>query len=465
MRRQGFSRFALALVAAAGLTGLLALGDVQAYDHPQKPWIGSGTADAPAPADADVGSSASSDSTNFARTPAPDPALGNAIDALGGAAPLSAPASSGTPDSSNPTAAAPVPSPSAAESSSAVPGTPPATPASPTAPASPGAAAPSSASGAPALDISGRWLGTWTAPGEDGSRGGVIIADFVLAGSTGAGKIVLHDTMAAESLPTSIRFAGGYGVSVVLALSGSRLRVEHELGSDLATAVFEVHGDQMVGSFRRSRGPVRLVLSRVTGTPVASPAAPAEAPRVAGAQAAPATPDAGPQVAAARALPDAAPDTAGKAAVGAAPAPPAEAERHPSELHVGRLQTVASAVVTFAFNKADLNAEAQAALGEVAAQVQEHSDFLVNLEGYTDPVGTRDYNLQLSQRRATAVLRYLVEKGVELSRIHWVGLGVLSGPAAPEADAGKRRVTVTVLSPAPGGAHASNDAQDIRPSL
>ena len=119
------------------------------------------------------------------------------------------------------------------------------------------------------------------------------------------------------------------------------------------------------------------------------------------------------------------------------------------------MEAVASKVVTFAFDKADLTDTDRTALAEVATQVREHPDLMVNLEGYTDPVGTRDYNIQLSQRRAAAVQRYLVEKGVELSRIHWIGLGVLSGTGAPEEQAKKRRVTVTVLSTTSGGTQAS----------
>ena len=120
--------------------------------------------------------------------------------------------------------------------------------------------------------------------------------------------------------------------------------------------------------------------------------------------------------------------------------------------------------VTFAFDKADLTDADQTALAEIASQVREHPDLMVNLEGYTDPVGTRDYNIQLSQRRAAAVQRYLVEKGIELSRIHWVGLGVLSGTGAPEEQAKKRRVTVTVLSTTPGGTQASAETQAPQPA-
>jgi len=50
----------------------------------------------------------------------------------------------------------------------------------------------------------------------------------------------------------------------------------------------------------------------------------------------------------------------------------------------------------------------------------------------------------LSQRRVEAVRRYLVQKGIELSRIQSIGLGVLNDPKMP--DASKRRVTVKLLT-------------------
>ena len=347
--------------------------------------------------------------------------------------------------------------------------------ASPDAAASPGAPTPQS------VDVSGHWLGTWTAPAVDGARTGVIVADFTQAGSTGTGKVALHDTMAAEAIPTSLRRAGGGGVPVVLALSGAQLRVEHELGSDLVSALLEVTGDRMVGLLEHSQGLVRISLSRGVGAVTGGrPVAAAAAWRDDRGQMKPSASDASSPTPAVRALAERAASTADsaeslareasmKAAASAATAGRALAtaeqiDRRLSDLRGGRLQSVASTVVMFAFDTADLNDAAQTALTEMVAQVREHPDFMVNLEGYTDAVGSRDYNIQLSQRRATAVLRYLVAQGVELSRIHWVGLGKLSGPAAPEDNAKKRRVTVTVLSATPSGSQASADPEAIRSS-
>jgi len=340
------------------------------------------------------------------------------------------------------------------------------------------------------VDVSGQWLGTWTAPGEDGTRSGAVIADFTQVGSKGKGKLVLHDTLANEDVPVALRHAGAGGIPVMLSVSGVRLRVEHQLGSELMTARFEVIGDRMVGYFEHSNVPVRIMLARVPSSSAAVRTASAEMPK--GAEmsksdrslAKAVEPDAGSQLAAVRTLAEQAASTADAAAslareasakaeastatAGEALAKVEQSGRGPSDprsepLHGGPLQAVASRVVTFAFDKADLDDAAQTALGEVAKQTQEHPNFLVNLEGYTDPVGTRDYNVQLSQRRATAVLRYLVGKGVELSHIHWVGLGMLSGSGAPEEQAKKRRVTVTVFSATPGGAQASADPQPIQP--
>ena len=68
---------------------------------------------------------------------------------------------------------------------------------------------------------------------------------------------------------------------------------------------------------------------------------------------------------------------------------------------------------------------------------------LVELEGYADPKGPKDYNVELSQRRVEAVRRYLVQNGVEVSRIHSIGLGPIADPKL--SDAAKRRVTVKLM--------------------
>ena len=403
MRPPGLVRPALLLLTAAGLIGLVALADAHAGDRPQKVWAGFGIVES-------------------------------------GSAPASP------------------------------------SPAEPTVLVSPAVSTAAVAS----VNVSGHWIGTWSLPGVEGTRSGAILADFVQAGSTGTGKLVMHDTMAAEEVPTALRRAGGGGVPVVLVVSGARLRVEHELGSDLVTARFRVRGDRMAGIFDRASGPLRVTLLRVAGANMAGGSQ--GAGMQAGDQGQPTAAESDPaaQLTAVRTLAEQAAKTADAAAslareasakaeastatAGAAMAKAEQTGRGPGDQWSGPFQAVASKVVTFAFDKAELDDADQTALAEVATQVREHPDLMVNLEGYTDPVGTRDYNIQLSQRRATAVQRYLVEKGVDLSRIHWVGLGVLSGTGAPEEQAKKRRVTVTVLSTTSSGAQASAETQAPQPA-
>src|SRR5262249_49433174 len=109
---------------------------------------------------------------------------------------------------------------------------------------------------------------------------------------------------------------------------------------------------------------------------------------------------------------------------------------------------VESVNVQFGFNKADLDDRAQTALLTLAKDVRENPKLTVDLEGFTDLTGARDYNIQLSQRRVEAVRRYLVEQGVPMPRINAIGLGPSYDKGSPETAAQKRRVTVRLLTDA-----------------
>ncbi len=102
-----------------------------------------------------------------------------------------------------------------------------------------------------------------------------------------------------------------------------------------------------------------------------------------------------------------------------------------------------SVAVQFGFNRADLDDAAQTSLVALVRELQQNPKLMVELEGYADPKGNRDYNVQLSQRRVETVRRYLVQNGIELSRINAIGLGPIADPKT--SDASKRRVTVKVL--------------------
>jgi outer membrane protein OmpA-like peptidoglycan-associated protein len=99
--------------------------------------------------------------------------------------------------------------------------------------------------------------------------------------------------------------------------------------------------------------------------------------------------------------------------------------------------------VQFPFNSADLNDAAQTSLVAVVRELQQNAKLMIELEGYADPKGDRDYNVVLSQRRVEAVRRHLVRSGIELGRIDSIGLGSLIEANVP--DAAKRRVTVKLM--------------------
>lgn len=99
--------------------------------------------------------------------------------------------------------------------------------------------------------------------------------------------------------------------------------------------------------------------------------------------------------------------------------------------------------VQFAFDRADLNDGAQTMLVSLVKELKENPQLTVDLEGYTDPRGPRDYNYQLSQRRVESVRRFLVEQGVELPRIHSIGRGPLNDRAMSNDK--KRRVTLRLM--------------------
>jgi len=73
--------------------------------------------------------------------------------------------------------------------------------------------------------------------------------------------------------------------------------------------------------------------------------------------------------------------------------------------------------VPFGFDRADLVASAETALATIATELRDNPHMTVDLEGTTDPVGPREYNLKLSRRRVEAVKRKLLEQGIEPTRI------------------------------------------------
>ena len=99
--------------------------------------------------------------------------------------------------------------------------------------------------------------------------------------------------------------------------------------------------------------------------------------------------------------------------------------------------------VLFGFDKWDLGDNAQTTLVSIIKELKENPNLTVDLQGYADPVGSYPYNVGLSQRRVESVRRFLVEKGIELPRIHLIGLGPIAEKGTPNAE--KRKVTVRMM--------------------
>ncbi|WP_428515175.1 OmpA family protein [Roseovarius sp.] len=84
--------------------------------------------------------------------------------------------------------------------------------------------------------------------------------------------------------------------------------------------------------------------------------------------------------------------------------------------------------VNFAFNSAELDAGARDTLREQARWIRQFPEVRFRVYGHTDLVGSAGYNKNLGQRRANAVVNYLVSQGISRSRLEAV---VSFGEAQP----------------------------------
>jgi len=125
-------------------------------------------------------------------------------------------------------------------------------------------------------------------------------------------------------------------------------------------------------------------------------------------------------------------------------------ETRVSNININDNYTAAeSQTVTFAVNSSTLSNQAKSTLDSLAGNLSgQRTGFMVELQGFTDSTGSEQYNINLSQRRAEAVTRYLVSKNVPLYRISIIGLGEEMPVANNNTSAGRtqnRRVEVKVL--------------------
>jgi outer membrane protein OmpA-like peptidoglycan-associated protein len=103
--------------------------------------------------------------------------------------------------------------------------------------------------------------------------------------------------------------------------------------------------------------------------------------------------------------------------------------------------------VLFDFDQASLKPGAKEKLAKVSGILLAYPTLQVNVEGHTDSIGTDEYNLGLSQRRADAVRDYLTSNGISTANVQSIGLGKAGPVASNDTAPGRqqnRRVEMVV---------------------
>ncbi len=121
-----------------------------------------------------------------------------------------------------------------------------------------------------------------------------------------------------------------------------------------------------------------------------------------------------------------------------------EIERQQNEI----LKLTMSSEVSFDFNSARLKSTFYSSLNKIADIMVRYPQTQIIVAGHTDSIGSEQYNLELSLRRANAVADYLISHGVASGRMGTEGRGELQPIASNATEEGRsrnRRVEIYVV--------------------
>lgn len=104
--------------------------------------------------------------------------------------------------------------------------------------------------------------------------------------------------------------------------------------------------------------------------------------------------------------------------------------------------------VYFEFDKSELLTESYPELNKLVNYLHKNPEIHIEISGHTDNIGTVEYNQQLSEARAKAVVDYLTGKGIESNRLSYKGYGSsqpIADNSTEEGRAKNRRVELVVI--------------------
>jgi outer membrane protein OmpA-like peptidoglycan-associated protein len=104
--------------------------------------------------------------------------------------------------------------------------------------------------------------------------------------------------------------------------------------------------------------------------------------------------------------------------------------------------------IFFEFDKSNILQQSYKELQQLIELLTENPNMKIEIGGHTDDKGTIEYNQRLSENRANAVVKYLINKGISEKRLKYKGYGELHPIDTNETEAGRfnnRRVEFKIL--------------------
>ena len=95
--------------------------------------------------------------------------------------------------------------------------------------------------------------------------------------------------------------------------------------------------------------------------------------------------------------------------------------------------------VLFDVDSSRVDSDGRMTLEDLAGVLEEYDKTAVVVQGHTDSTGSEEHNLELSERRAEAVRRYLATLGIDPARLATMGFGEESPVASNDSESGRRQ--------------------------